>query len=104
MIITTTNNVEGARIDEYLQLVSVNVVIGTNIFSDWFASITDVFGGKSRTYQRKLDDVYDEALKRVREKAEKLGADAVVGVTYGSSAVMQGAAEVIAYGTAVKFR
>ncbi|MBQ5720634.1 MAG: heavy metal-binding domain-containing protein, partial [Alistipes sp.] len=41
MIITTTNNVEGARIDEYLQLVSVNVVIGTNIFSDWFASITD---------------------------------------------------------------
>ena len=80
MIITTTSNVEGAHIDEYLQLVSANVVIGTNIFSDWFASVTDVFGGKSRTYQRKLDDLCEEALQRIQKRAEKLGADAVVGL------------------------
>ncbi len=80
MIITTTNNIEGARIVEYLDLVSVNVVIGTNFFSDWMASVTDIFGGKSSTYQRKLDDVYEEALKRMEKRATKLGADAVVGL------------------------
>lgn len=80
MIITTTSNIEGARIVEYLDLVSVNVVIGTNFFSDWMASVTDIFGGKSSTYQRKLDDVYEEALKRMEKKATKLGADAVVGL------------------------
>ena len=107
MIITTTSNVEGTRIDEYLQLVSVNVVIGTNIFSDWFASITDVFGGKSRTYQRKLDDVYEEALKRVREKAEKLGADAVVGLKMDFGEVSgkdKSMFMVSAVGTAVRLR
>ncbi len=80
MIITTTSNIEGARITEYLDLVSVNVVIGTNFFSDWMASVTDIFGGKSSTYQRKLDDVYEEALKRLEKRASKLGADAVVGL------------------------
>ena len=80
MIITTTSNIEGAHIEEYLQLVSVNVVIGTNFFSDWMASITDIFGGTSSTYQRKLDSVYEEAVKRIEKKASKLGADAVVGL------------------------
>lgn len=80
MIITTTSNIEGARIEEYLQLVSVNVVIGTNFFSDWMASVTDIFGGTSSTYQRKLDSVYEEAVKRIEKKASKLGADAVIGL------------------------
>ena len=80
MIITTTSNIEGARIVEYLDLISVNVVIGTNFFSDWMASVTDIFGGKSSTYQRKLDDVYEAAFKKIEKRAEKLGADAVVGL------------------------
>ena len=107
MIITTTNNVEGARIEEYIQMVSVNVVIGTNIFSDWFASVTDIFGGKSRTYQRKLDDVYEEALKRIEEKATKLGADAVVGMKMDFGEVSgkeKSMFMVSAVGTAVKLR
>ena len=107
MIITTTSNVEGAHIEEYLQLVSANVVIGTNIFSDWFASVTDIFGGKSRTYQRKLDDLYAEALKRVEERAEKLGADAVVGLKrdYGEvSGKDKRMLMVSAVGNAVKLR
>ena len=65
---------------EYLDLISVNVVIGTNFFSDWMASVTDIFGGKSSTYQRKLDDVYEVAFKKIEKRAEKLGADAVVGL------------------------
>ena len=80
MIITTTSNIEGARIVEYLDLISVNVVIGTNFFSDWMASVTDIFGGKSSTYQHKLDDVYEAAFKKIEKRAEKLGADAVVGL------------------------
>ena len=107
MIITTTNNVEGARIEEYIQMVSVNVVIGTNIFSDWFASVTDIFGGKSRTYQRKLDDVYEEALKRIEEKATKLGADAVVGMKMDFGEVSgkeKSMFMVSAVGTAVRLR
>ncbi len=107
MIITTTSNIDGAHIEEYLQLVSANVVIGTNIFSDWFASVTDIFGGKSRTYQRKLDDLYAEALKRVEERAAKLGADAVVGLKMDFGEVSgkeKSMFMVSAVGTAVKLR
>ncbi len=80
MIVTTTSNVEGARITEYIDLVSVNVVIGSNFLSDWKASVTDVFGGRSGTYQRKLDDAYEAALKQIKKRADKLGADAIVGM------------------------
>lgn len=107
MIITTTSNVEGAHIEEYLQLVSVNVVIGTNFFSDWMASITDIFGGQSSTYQRKLDSVYEEAIKRMEKKASKLGADAVVGLKMDFGEVSgkeKSMFMVSAVGTAVKLR
>lgn len=80
MIITTTTSIEGAHITEYIQLVSANIVIGTNFFSDFAASFTDFFGGRSSTYQRKLDDVYAAAIKEVEEKAAHIGADAVVGL------------------------
>lgn len=80
MIVTTTSSVEGARIVEYLGLVSVNVVIGSNFLSDWKASVTDIFGGRSGTYQRKLDDAYEAALKQIQKRADKMGADAIVGI------------------------
>ena len=105
MIITTTSNIEGYHITEYVQLVSANVVVGTNIFSDWFASLTDVFGGKSRTYQRKLDDVYAAAIKQVEREAQLLGADAIVGlkVDFGEiSGKDKSMFMVSAVGTAVK--
>ena len=78
MIITTTNNIEGSRIEEYVSLVSTNIVIGTNFFSDFVASFTDFFGGRSSTYQNKLDDVYRAAIKEVERKAKAAGADAIV--------------------------
>ncbi len=105
MIITTTNNIEGAHIDEYLRLVSTNIVIGTNFFSDFVASFTDFFGGRSSTYQNKLDDVYQAAMKEIERKAKDLGADAVVGLKMDFNEISsKGKAMfmVSAVGTAVK--
>ena len=105
MIITTTNNIEGAHIEEYLHLVATNIVIGTNLLSDFVASFTDIFGGRSNSYQNKLDDVYNEALKELEKKAKVLGADAIVGLKMDFNEISsKGKAMfmVSAVGTAVK--
>ena len=78
-IITTTPTIEGHPIKAYLGAVNVNVVIGTNFFSDFAASFTDVFGGSSGTYQRKMDAMYESAQKELEKKAKRMGGNAVVG-------------------------
>ena len=78
-IITTTPTIEGHPIKAYLGAINVNVVIGTNFFSDFAASFTDVFGGNSGTYQRKMDAMYEGAQKELEKKAIRMGANAVVG-------------------------
>lgn len=78
-IITTTPTIEGHPIKSYLGAINVNVVIGTNFFSDFAASFTDVFGGNSGTYQRKMDAMYENAQKELEKKAIRMGANAVVG-------------------------
>ena len=65
MTITTTNEIKGYNISAYLGLVNANVVIGANIFSDFLASLTDVFGGTSGTYQSKLNDLYEKAVRKL---------------------------------------
>jgi uncharacterized protein YbjQ (UPF0145 family) len=80
MIISTTNTIEGATIEKYISLVSTNVVVGANIFSDIAASFTDFFGGNSGTYQRKLQGIYDESYKQLSKKAKSIGANAIIGV------------------------
>lgn len=79
-IITTTPTIEGHPIKAYLGAINVNVVIGTNFFSDFAASFTDVFGGNSGTYQRKMDDMYESAQKELEKKTRRLGGNAVVGL------------------------
>ena len=104
MIITSTNDIKDFKTTQYLGLVNVNVVIGANFFSDFFASFTDVFGGYSDTYQSKLDKIYGDALREIQAKATHLGANAIIGVHFdfdeisgkGKSMFM-----VTAYGTAV---
>lgn len=81
-IITTTDTIEGATIEKYIELVSANIVIGANIFSDFAASFTDFFGGYSNTYQNKLDKIYDTARKSLQQKATDLGANAIVGTKF----------------------
>ena len=80
MIITTTNNIENHSIKRYLSVVNANIVIGANFFSDFAASLTDIFGGRSDTYQNKLSTIYKEVMTELEAKAKSYKADAVVGV------------------------
>lgn len=78
-IISTTNNIENGIIKQYIDVVCSNVVVGTNFFSDLKASITDLLGGKSDSYRRKLEYIYQEATKDLKNKALKMGANAIIG-------------------------
>ncbi|MBP5329679.1 MAG: YbjQ family protein, partial [Spirochaetaceae bacterium] len=75
-----------------------------NFGRDFMAGLKTLVGGEIKGYTEMLNEARQIATKRMVDEAEALGADAVVGMRYGSSAVMQGAAEVVAYGTAVKFK
>lgn len=78
-IISATNNIEGCPIKKYIDTICSNIVIGTNIFSDFAASFTDFFGGRSSSYKRKLEIIYNEASKELKQKALSIGANAIIG-------------------------
>ena len=103
MIITTTPTIEGKRIKEYKGLVFGEVVSGANFIHDFFASITDVIGGRSGVYESKLNKSRQEALDELAEEARKVGANAVVGVSfeYQSMGGDKSMFIVVATGTAV---
>ncbi|MCR4712026.1 MAG: YbjQ family protein [Clostridia bacterium] len=88
---------------EPLGIVKGTVVQTKNVGRDFMAGMKTLVGGEIVGYTEMLNEARQIATKRMVDEAEALGADAIVGVRYGSSQVMQGAAEVIAYGTAVKF-
>jgi uncharacterized protein YbjQ (UPF0145 family) len=104
MITTTTGSIEGRSISKYLGLVSGEAVMGANMFRDFFAGITDIVGGRSGTYENVLRGGRDQALSELIEEAQKLGADAVVGISLDYEAI--GASDsmimVVVSGTAVK--
>ena len=103
MILLTIEYVPGREI-EALGLVKGTVVQSKNFGKDFMAGMKTIVGGEIRGYTEMLIEARQMATKRMVDEAEALGADAVVGLRYGSASVMQGAAEVIAYGTAVKFK
>ena len=80
VIATTTNSIENAVIEKYLDLISTNVVVGTNLFSDFGASLTDLFGGFSDSYQNKLQKIYNMAIDNLKLKAANMGANAILGL------------------------
>lgn len=80
MIVTTTNSIENAEVEKYIDLISTNVVIGTNFFSDFGASFTDLFGGYSDSYQNKLQKIYTSAIDNLKQKAANIGANAILGL------------------------
>jgi uncharacterized protein YbjQ (UPF0145 family) len=104
VIITTTSHVEGKQVTAYLGLVAGEVIVGANIFKDLFASIRDVIGGRSAAYESTLTDARMEAIDELRERAEKLGANAVIGVSLDFEAIGASSSMlmVTAVGTAVK--
>ncbi|MBR5798551.1 MAG: YbjQ family protein [Lachnospiraceae bacterium] len=89
---------------EALEIVKGTVVYSKNIGRDFMAGMKTLVGGEIEGYTDMLNTARQIATKRMVDEAEALGADAVVNIKYGSSSVMQGAAEVVAYGTAVKYK
>ena len=103
MIYVTTETVAGKTIKESLGTVRGSTVRARNIGRDIFAGLKNIVGGEISEYTKLLADSREQALKRMLDDAQQLGADAIVNVRFTTSQVMQGAAEMLAYGTAVKF-
>ena len=103
MLTTTTSVIEGKRITRYYGIVSGETIIGANIFRDFFASIRDVIGGRSNSYEEVLRKAKDSALREMEEQAMRMGANAVIGVDLDFETVGQNGSMlmVTASGTAV---
>ena len=103
--LSTTNVIEGKPAKNYLGIVTGETIIGANIFKDLFASIRDIVGGRSGSYEKVLREAKDTALKEMEEAAIRLGADAVVGIDldYETVGTNGGMLMVTASGTAIKF-
>ena len=103
MLLITLNYVPGKEI-EALGIVKGTTVQTKNFGKDFMAGLKTLVGGELASYTEMLTEARQIATKRMVEEAETLGADAVINVRYSSASMMQGAAEVVVYGTAVKFR
>ena len=103
MIVTTTPNVEGHLIAEYLGIVTGEAILGANIFRDVFAGITDIIGGRSGAYEKSLAEARETALGELEARARAMGANAVVGVDLDYE-VINNMLMVSASGTAVTLR
>ncbi|MCK4402889.1 MAG: YbjQ family protein [Dehalococcoidia bacterium] len=102
MIVVTTEQIEGKRITETLGLVRGSTIRARHVGRDIMASLRNIVGGEVKDYTVMLAQAREEALQRMIEQAEKMGANAIVGTRFVTSMVMSGAAEMVAYGTAVK--
>lgn len=103
MLIVTTETIPGKEF-EVLALVKGSTVHSKNIGKDIMSSLKTIVGGEIKDYTEMMNEARAIATKRMVDEAETFGADAVVSVRYTSSNVMQGASEIMAYGTAVKFK
>ncbi len=102
MILSTTNEVNGFKTSEILGLVRGNTIRARHIGRDIMAALRNIIGGEVHDYTKMMAEAREQALDRMIAEAESLGADAVIGIRYMTSSLMQGAAELLAYGTAVK--
>lgn len=104
IIITTGNEVPGKKVSEVLGIVRGNTVRARNIGRDIGAGLKNFIGGEVKTYTEMTSNSRDEAFNRMVNEAVKLKADAVIGMRFMTSMVMQGASEMLAYGTAVRLK
>ena len=104
MLLSTTNTVEGQPIQRYLGLVTAQSIIGANIFKDALGRLRDIVGGRSGTYERVIEEARQSALAELQQKAQHMGANAVVGIDLDFETVGSGGSMlmVVATGTAVK--
>ncbi len=101
MIVTTTNSVEGYQIADYKGIVVGEAIMGANVVRDFFASVTDIVGGRSGAYESKFQDARETALAELEERARAAGANAVVGVDLDYEVIADSMLMVSASGTAV---
>ncbi|MFC1942502.1 YbjQ family protein [Chloroflexota bacterium] len=101
MIITTTEQIEGKNIKKTIGIVKGSTIRAKHLGKDLLAAFRGMVGGEITEYTRMMAEAREEAIKRMIEDAEKQGANAVVSVRFGTSMIMQNAAEVLAYGTGV---
>lgn len=103
MLLVNINYIPGKDI-EVIGIVKGNVVQSKNVGRDIMAGVKGLVGGELSGYTEMLTEARQIATKRMVDEAEKLGADAILQIQFSSAAIMQGAAEIIAYGTAVKYK
>lgn len=102
MLLLTLNYVPGKEI-EALGVVKGTIVQTKNLGKDFMSGMKSLVGGELESYTEMLNEARQVATKRMVDEAEAMGADAVINIRYGSASMMQAAAEVVVYGTAVKF-
>ncbi len=101
MIVVTTDNIPGRRVVRTLGLVKGNTIRARHVGKDILAGLKGIVGGEITEYTKMVAESREQSLDRLVEEAESLGANAVVGVRFTTASMMQGAAELLAYGTAV---
>lgn len=104
MILTNTETVPGKEVVTILGLVRGNTIQAKHLGKDIVAGFRNMVGGEIKEYTRMISEAREIALKRMEQKAEKLGADAIINIRFTTSAVMASAAEILCYGTAVKIK
>lgn len=102
MIITSTETVPGREITQILGISRGSTVRARNLGRDIFAGLKNIVGGEIHEYTQLQAEAREEALQRMTKDAERLGADAIVNIRMHTSMIMQGASEILVYGTAVK--
>ncbi len=101
MILSTTDTIEGKKIVKHLGLAKGNTIRARHIGRDIMAGLRNIVGGEISDYTKMMAESREQALDRMMEDAQKLGANAVVKVSFSTSMIMQNASEILAYGTAV---
>ena len=104
MLVVTTNSIEGKTIETYYGIVSGEAIMGANIVRDIFASVTDIVGGRSASYEDKLAECRKIALEEMEGRARSLGANAIIGVDLDFETLREGMMRCVATGTAVTIR
>lgn len=102
MILTNTDTVPGKTIVEFYGVVTGSTVRAKHIGRDIMAGLKNIVGGELSGYTELLEEARQEAIERMKQQAQSVGANAVVNIRFSTSSVAQGAAELFAYGTAVK--
>lgn len=102
MVLTNIESVPGKRITEHYGLVCGSTIRAKNAFKDFGAGFKNIFGGELKSYTALMEESRNQAVERMIQQAQQLGANAIINVRFSTSNIAQGAAELYVYGTAVK--